>query len=360
LDYRGEIMQVNPSRIAEDIQAQPKSLACVLEQQRGSGLSPLLRAAALLRKANRVLITGIGASMFASIALENFLCSRGIDAIVIEAAEMLHYRHSAYRDAVVVMVSRSGESIEITKLLLALKGRLPIIGVLNEPASALCRQADVSLYVGSLSDETVAIQTYTGTLLTLRLLGSAVVNELDGALAETEAILPVFSHFVSNCFADLQKWNSFLEADTIVHLLARGPSCASAMEGSLLFNEIAKAPAVGMPAASFRHGPVELVDPSFRGLIFAPSGRTRELNLALAQDLTRFGGRIRVIGPSQPDVHGLEWLPTPTVVEMSAPLFEIIPVQIAALRLAQLRGIPVGSFRYAPQVARDEAVFHSG
>lgn len=350
-------MHVRTSGLADDIQGQPKSLGCVLEQQRRNGLSSLLSAASLLRSAERVLITGIGASMFASIALENFLCSRGADAVVVEAGEMLHYRRNGYRNAVIVAVSRSGESIEITKILQSLKGRYPIIGVVNEPASILSREADVSIHVGSLHDEMVAIQTYTGTLLALRLLGSAVVNELDMALAETEAILPVFSDFVARCFADLYEWDSFLEADSIVHLLGRGPSCASASEGALLLNEIAKIPAVGMPVASFRHGPVEVVDSGFRGLVFAPSGCTRELNLALAQDLTRFGGRVRVIGPPQSDASGLEWLRTPDIAEIVSPLFQIVPVQIAALRLAQLRGIPVGTFRFAPQVARDEAAF---
>jgi glucosamine--fructose-6-phosphate aminotransferase (isomerizing) len=42
---------------------------------------------------------------------------------------------------------------------------------------------------------------------------------------------------------------------------------------------------------------------------------------------------------------------------MLAPLFEIVPVQAAALRLAQLKGMAVGSFRYTPQVTRDEATF---
>jgi hypothetical protein len=35
----------------------------------------------------------------------------------------------------------------------------------------------------------------------------------------------------------------------------------------------------------------------------------------------------------------------------------VIPFQLAALRLAQLRGLNVGRFRYAPQVAHDEATF---
>jgi glutamine---fructose-6-phosphate transaminase (isomerizing) len=38
-------------------------------------------------------------------------------------------------------------------------------------------------------------------------------------------------------------------------------------------------------------------------------------------------------------------------------LVEIIPVQVAALRMAELRNIPPGSFRYTPQVAVDEESF---
>ena len=124
-----------------------------------------------------------------------------------------------------------------------------------------------------------------------------------------------------------------------------------------MFNETAKAPAIGMPVATFRHGPVEIVDPGFRGLIFAPRGCTCDLNVALAQDLTRFGGHVRVIGPQKVDALGLEWCSTPSVPEMLAPLFEIVPLQVAALRLAQLKGIEVGSFRHTTQVTRDEAIF---
>ena len=56
-------------------------------------------------------------------------------------------------------------------------------------------------------------------------------------------------------------------------------------------------------------------------------------------------------------VTGIQACELPAVPEMLAPLFEIVPVQVAALRMAELRGIPPGSFRYAPQVAVDEATF---
>jgi glucosamine--fructose-6-phosphate aminotransferase (isomerizing) len=350
-------METMLSRLAQDIQAQPASLAAVLQQQCGNGRDGLLHAAAMLRAANRVVITGIGASMFGSIPLEYLLCSHGIDAVTVEAAELLHYRGNAYRDAVVIVVSRSGESVEITRLLPTLKGRLPVIGVTNVAASTLAREADLSLHIGSLPDEMVAIQSYTGTLLTLYLLGRATVDELGTAAAEASRLLPELSSLIAAHLEEIQGWDPFLEGGAPIYVLGRGPSCGSALEGALLFHETAKAPAIAMAAGSFRHGPVEIVDQAFRGLILAPRGCTRDLNVALARDLTRFRGRVRVIGPQGLAGLGLEWCTTPPVPEMLAPLFEVVPMQVAALRLAQLKGIVVGSFRYTPQVTKDEATF---
>jgi glucosamine--fructose-6-phosphate aminotransferase (isomerizing) len=152
-------------------------------------------------------------------------------------------------------------------------------------------------------------------------------------------------------------WDDFLGVNAPVYLLARGPSCASAYEGALLFHEVAKSPAVSMAVGSFRHGPVEVVDQHFRGIVFAPQGKTKDLNLSLANDLAKFGGQILIIQPSAEAGSHEDYCLTPKVPESLAPIFEIVPVQVAALRMAELRGIRPGSFRYAPQVATDEAEF---
>jgi glucosamine--fructose-6-phosphate aminotransferase (isomerizing) len=345
------------SRLAQDIQNQGTALSSVLTQCCGDGLPAILQAAKLLKSGRPVLITGIGASLFASISLQYGLWSRGIAATLIEAAEVLHYCHATYSDAIFIIVSRSGESIEITRLLSLVKGRQTIVAVTNESASTLAREADITLHLNSPLDEMVAIQTYTGTLLTLFALVTAMDNKLDQFKEEVNAIISELPQWISGLLQKRDVWDSFLRVDTPVHLLARGASYASASEGALLFNEIAKIPAVGMLTASFRHGPVELVDSTFRGLIFAPQGRTQTLNLALAHDLARFGGKVRVIGPPKEDASMTDCCPVITVPELLTPLVEIIPVQVAALRMAELRGIPPGSFHYTPQVAVDEESF---
>jgi glutamine---fructose-6-phosphate transaminase (isomerizing) len=350
-------MSTKMSKLAHNILSQPESCAAVLNWLSGSGQEPLLAAAARLRSSKRVLITGIGASQYASYPLEYSLCSHGIDAVLIEAGELLHYQYPGYRDAVVLIVSRSGESIEIARLLQLLKGQQTIIGVTNEPDSLLAKTADCPILIGSLCDEMVAIQTYTGTLLALYLLGGAITRQFEVALDAVRSLQPEFARAIAENMDAIEEWDPFLDPMHPIYLLARGPSCASALEGALLFNEIAKIPAVGLPVASFRHGPVEVVDEAFRGIIFAPQGPTQEMTLSLGRDLIRFGGRISVIGPGPGLAGSHPVLEVPAVQHSLAPLFEIVPIQVAALRMAQLRGIAPGSFRYTAQVAGDEASF---
>ncbi len=348
---------MSAAAMMDKIRSQPRSLAGVLEYQCGSGAGALTRAAELLRSRRQVVITGMGASFFAALPLEAYLCSLGIDAIAVEAGELLHYRHQAFREAVVVAVSRSGESIEIVKLLAILKGRLPVIGVCNRAESLLSREADIAISIASMDDDVVALQTYTGTMLTLYLLGHAVADLLSKAKSEIEGMLPQFAEVVDTSLRDMAHWDDFLHSGCLLYLLARGPSCASAFEGALLFNEVAKYPALAMTAGSFRHGPVEVVDSTFHGVIFASGGITTELNVALAGDLARFGGQLRLIGPAVAEVPGVTTIKLPEVPEMLAPLFEVVPIQVAALRLAELRGIVPGSFRFVSPVTLDETNF---
>lgn len=356
----------NPPRLLRDIQSQPDSLDVVLTYQRG-GRDRLIEAARVLKRARRVVITGMGASLNASIPFEHRLCAAGIDATVVECGELLHYPRPLGRDAAVIVVSRSGESVEIARLLPRLYGACTTIGVTNEPSSTLARGADHFVCIGSLADEMVAIQTYTGAVLVLALVAAAAVDDLAAAETMARDALDRYRVFIDQEVDSLAHWDEFLEPQSPIYLLARGPSIASAIEGALLFKETAKAPAVSMAVASFRHGPVEIVDRTFRGLIFAPSDPTRTLNLALASDLVRFGGRVRVIGPAESESSepswwrdlspALTWCATPEVPPLLQPIVEIVPVQLAALRLAQLRGVVPGQFRFAPQVARDEAAF---
>jgi glutamine---fructose-6-phosphate transaminase (isomerizing) len=336
-----------PSRMRDDILGQPLSLAEACAWQFGEGASALESAASALGAARRIVFTGMGSSLFAAIPAASFLQARGIAAEAVETSELLHFLHPSLQPGVaVVVVSRSGESIEAVKLLSLLRARgLPVVGLTNVDGSTLARESSHPLLMSCRADRMVAVQSYSSSLAVLLLLAAAAVRDPSvtwrAAIADTcralEAEIP-------NQIAASDDWIEFLSAAEAVYLLGRGPSLASCHEGALLFHEACRIPAVAMSAGQFRHGPVEVVDSRTRAIVFASQSGTRELDLALAENLRSLGAQVRVCrGDSY--ARGLETL------------LEIVPVQIAACYLAEAKGWEPGDFRHASLVTASETGF---
>ena len=331
----------------DDIRCQPESLGAVADYQASDGAGQLRAAADAIRAAGRVVFTGMGSSLYASIPAASYLESRGFPAVAVDASEMLYFGSaSRAQNAAVVLVSRSGETIEVTKLLDRIaRSAIPTVGVANVRDSRLARGARCPIHVNSGPDRMISVQTYTGTLATLLLLAAAVLEDPPAeAFDSLGKAIEAVSAAIGDSLAAHREWSGFLAGAGVVYLLARGPSLASAHQGALLLNEAARTPSVAMSVAQFRHGPVEVVDERFRGVIFASQDGTRNADLALSGDLAAMGGAVRVC-----DGRGV---PSPF-----EPLPEIVPLQVAACALALDKGIDPGDFRYAARVTLEETGF---
>jgi glucosamine--fructose-6-phosphate aminotransferase (isomerizing) len=342
------------ARVLQDILAQPESLARVVDYQTTEGRGAMAEVACRLRAGRPILVSGMGASLYAAMPFAYQLAEAGLPATVVETSELLHYQPEVVRNAVIVLISRSGDTVETQRLLPLLKERgACIAGVTNEPASTLAREADYTILVGSRRDEMVAVQTYTGTVAALLMLGCAVSNS--DCRRGLDCFIAGWRPALERHLMESDRWRPFFADTPVVYLVGRGPSLGSAHEGALLFHELAKMPAVAMSSGGFRHGPVEAVDANFRGLIFATQPRTERLEIALAGEIARFGGSAVLVGGREiPDS-----LPSWPVVAPGCllPLAEIAPVQIAACRLAEWRGLTPGQFRFASQVTSSEESF---
>lgn len=351
--------QVRPA-LLENILAQADAIRAVGNYQFGPGLTALIRCAEMLRSSKRIVLTGMGASLFSAIPLSYLLGERGVAAPAMESSELLHFLSPMLdSDTAVVLISRSGESVEITKLLPVLKSRgCRVLGVVNVRESKLAREAGQALLVNSPADELVAIQTYSGTLASLALLGAAYFDELEQAKEELEQTVEAIASLLSGCAASGDIWPDVPECGAPLYLLGRGTALASVRAGELLMHEVAKMPAVGMSSAQFRHGPVEVVSDRFRAIVFTCERRTAKLDVALAEDLIRIGGDVRRVGPfgGESKVKPLCAWPE-DVPSRFASILEIVPVQLLAYQMARSRGVPSGRFRFAPAVTMSETGF---
>lgn len=338
----------------QDILRQPAELRKSLAHTMGPGWPELQRAAAAVREAERVYIAGIGSSWNAGVAVQHMFHANRCPAHLVDAAEFVHFVELPPK-SVILTLSRSGRSIEIVQMLAkARQAGAVVIGVTNTPDSPLAREAGITLLMNAAFDHQVSVTMYTAPAMIGALLALLSVNRLTGsdAHALTEALIATE--------ASLAAWQSAIqESDWLApqatyYFLARGASLSSCHESKLLWEEAAKSPATAMGTGAFRHGPQEMITPGLRIGLWIDGGAMREQDLALAHDLVQLGANVMLIGQRLESGAADLVLSLPPVPPQWQFLIDSIPAQLAAERLAHLRGMNCDAFRLCSYIVEGE------
>jgi glutamine---fructose-6-phosphate transaminase (isomerizing) len=339
--------------ILDDILDQPRMLAAALKAHLEPG-SPMETAVhgILQMRPRRIILTGMGSSLFASYPAYLRLLGSGAAAIWIDLSELLHYASGQIGpDTLLVIVSQSGETVEALRLLEDRRVAASVLAVTNASDSTLARSARWVIQSGAGPELTVATKTYSASLLALTILA----ERLSGASPRELATMlnPAVTAAADIC-STVQGQVAALPKEWLcagpVTLVGRGPALATALSGGLLLKETAKIPAEGMSSAQFRHGPLEISGPGHRAIICTDTGPTHALDLKLAAELRANGSQTLIIGPELPADIDAVVLPDTGCTG----LYALIPLQVLARELAIHQGIAPGSFRFIGKVTTNE------
>lgn len=337
-----------------DILEQPRVLHSIAESYKNSKIWRSLTEKLLEGRYQQVVLTGMGSSHYALFPTWLYLNRQGIPSIHIEASELVHYALEMLTErTLLVIVSQSGESAEVRRLIEAVKGKLTTVSVTNERNNFLASHSSIPFCTDAGSEVPVATKTYTGCLAILHLLA----RSLTGSLKPQDYVGLI--NVADQMATLLKNWPSWLEpaveqlqSASFLSLLGRGPAVSSAMTGALMLKEAARLNAVGLSGGQFRHGPMEAVSPEAGVILFA-QGRTWELSQSLATDIASHGGHVVLVGQemTNPAVVNLS---LPKVDEFLSPILEILAVQLLANQFAEKAGIIPGQFRWSGKVIRTE------
>jgi glucosamine--fructose-6-phosphate aminotransferase (isomerizing) len=283
--------------------------------------------------------------------------------------------------AVLIVISRSGRSVEIVQLLAkARESGATVIGITNAADGALAREAQIAIVVPVALDHAISVNTYTTLALAAGILAGLVTgggtafpqglkpNAATSSMSDlkvrppnnvrlADSLLEAFAAAggaIAGWQAQIEK-SEWLAPRSTTYFLARGSRLGSAYEARLMWEEGVKAPATAMGAASFRHGPQEIVQKDMRFGIWIDGARMREQDLALARDLRKLGARVMLIGQRLPSDAGDLVFQLPEIPSEWQFLIDIIPAQLVAERLARLSGSDPDTFRLCSFVVEDEA-----
>jgi len=126
--------------------------------------------------------------------------------------------------------------------------------------------------------------------------------------------------------------------------LGRGLGYPVALEGALKLKEISYAHAEGYAAGEMKHGPIALIDENMPVVVVMPRDRQFEKTLSNVQEVrAREGQVIAIVSDGDTEAVSLAQtlLSVPNVHETVLPLVTILPLQLLAYYIADLKGTDV-------------------
>ncbi|MFL5910856.1 MAG: SIS domain-containing protein [Gaiellaceae bacterium] len=331
------------SRLETELREQPAALARLLDQQ-GARASEL--AAAFRRDDVRyVLIASRGSSSNAA-RYAQYVLGRANRVPVMFATPSLYtiYEQPPRLDgAIVIGISQSGASPDVRAVLAEARrqGR-PTLALTNDPSSPLAEEAEHVLPLEAGEEKSVAAtKTYLNSLGAIALLFSAIAAD-GAARAELDRIPEALEEQIELSFATAPALSAY--ADVVgATVVARGVNYGTAFEIALKIRELSGLMVEAYSPADLMHGPIAAIQPGWPVVVVAPTGPAQESVAELVPALAARQARLLAVS-DVPQLLLKANTPLPLVTgvpEWLSPLVAVVPGQVTAMRLAQLRGLDV-------------------
>ncbi len=300
-----------------------------------------------------VYLVACGTSYHAALAAEYLwepLLGLPVEAEI--ASEFRYKRPALGEDALVVLISQSGETVDTLMALRGAKGRgARTLAISNIVGSAIPREADWALYTrAGLEIGVAASKTFTAQLVALHLAGLRMAWALGAGGEELERELEALSRAPSLLAKALEVEPAIEELARLYYqksdflYLGRGVLFPLALEGALKLKEISYIHAEGYPAGEMKHGPIALIDEEMPVVFLVSKGELWSKSISNLEEVRARRGILIVFSDApHPDIERLadHLIILPEAPRSLLPLVYAPPLQLLAYHIARLRGTDV-------------------
>jgi glucosamine--fructose-6-phosphate aminotransferase (isomerizing) len=306
-----------------------------------------------LRQVKQIQLIACGTSWHAGLIGEYLIEDLARIPVDVEYAGEYRYRNPVIPDDTLVFtISQSGETADTLAALREARVRgTRVLGITNVVGSSIARESDGGVYIHAGAEIGVAsTKAFTSQVTVLSLLGLL--------LGRMRHLSPISgSEFINELKQIPDKITRILEhndkiraiAETLVDstnalYLGRGVNYPVALEGALKLKEISYIHAEGYSAAEMKHGPIALIDANMPVIAIAPTDPLYAKMVSNLQEVIARRGRLICIANE-----GDDYLQTiaehvihiPRTIPSLQPLLTVIPLQLLAYHVADLRGLDV-------------------
>jgi glucosamine--fructose-6-phosphate aminotransferase (isomerizing) len=333
----------------KEIFEQPESIKNVMRGRLGKKVKLSIKGD--INGCGRVLLIACGTSWHAAL-IGRYL----IEKIAKIPTEVDYASEFRYRDPLVgpgdlvVFISQSGETADTLAALREAKKRgAKTMGIINVVGSTIAREADMGIYIHAGPEIGVAsTKAYTNQVMSLVLLALDLMQSRNGG---------VDKKMIKEMLSIPDKIASVLKEEKKIHAIAsevadhsnflylgRGINYPTALEGALKLKEISYIHAEGYPAAEMKHGPIALIDENMPIVFIANKGKGYEKIISNMEEVKARRGKIIAIATEgDNEIRRLaDWvIHVPKTMDEFTPLINVVPLQLLAYHMADIKGLDV-------------------
>jgi glucosamine--fructose-6-phosphate aminotransferase (isomerizing) len=373
-DLRGNPVEPEPMRVGWDvgraqkggfdhfmlkeIHEQPDAIRDTLvgrTDARGMlALDELHLPADVLREIDKVFVVACGTAFHAGLVAKYAIEHWTRIPVEIEIASEFRYRDPVLGpDTLTLAVSQSGETIDTLEAARHAKRQgSRVIAVTNTVGSSLAREADGVLYTHAGPEIGVAAtKTFSTQMVALHLtalyLAQVRASMFPDEIAEIVEDMRALPDRVRTAIGLDRQIRGVAEryaSARDVLFIGRHTGYPAALEGALKLKELSYVHAEGYPAGELKHGPIALIEPGVPVVAVATECHVYPKMLSNIQEVRARGADvIAVASRGDERIRDLadEVLFVPRTPELLSPVAVVVPLQLLAYHVAQLRGCDV-------------------
>jgi glucosamine--fructose-6-phosphate aminotransferase (isomerizing) len=308
-----------------------------------------------IRSVKRVYLLACGTSHHAAMAGRYYIESIAKLPATVELASEFRARDAVVGEGdLVIAVSQSGETSDtLAAVREAKKKGARVLAIANVIGSAIPRESDASFYTHAGPEIGVASTKCFTTQLCALLMLSIHFGRRRGSLSKERAAkllegLVKVPHQMNDVvlgtkqlIANIAK--RYVDARDVL-FLGRGLSFPIALEGALKLKEISYVHAEGYAAGEMKHGPIALLDALVPVIVLLPHDRHYEKSMSNLQEARSREAKVIAIaneGDEQARHESQELVQIPAVDEELTPFLSVLPLQLYAYYVADLKGTDV-------------------
>ncbi len=342
----------------KEIYEQPDSLTDTIAGRLPDGGGVVLDEMAIsdevLAGIDKIYIVACGTSYHAGMVGRYVLENWSGVAVELDVASEFRYRDPVLSPSTLVVgISQSGETADtLAAMRQARKLGSKVLAITNIMGSQATRDADGVIYTrAGLEIGVAATKSHVAQIAAIHLLalylaqarGAMNASEIDGIASELKAVPELLQTYLRHEATTHEIAKRYYQQPFFLYL-GRGVGLPVCLEGALKLKEISYIPTEAYAAGEMKHGPIALLDKGSPVVVVATDGHVYDKVISNIEEVRARGAAVIAVateGNEGIKAYSDDVMYVPATSELLSPLLSVVPLQLLAYHIAQLKGCNV-------------------